>query len=155
MKGCAPLCPSESSAQQPDSRVSSWTGESSSRGICLWPGAPSRKNVPPALVGGPTLLLAVSSALWSFALAGGQPSPKARPTRLLPVGRSSRVLRLLTLAGWPEPSSSSRGLLAPFGTNQVQRSTWRQGSTPTLVPPSGFGYPLGGFLPLDPSEPSM
>jgi hypothetical protein len=29
----------------------------------------------------------------------------------------------------------------------------RQDSTPDFVPPSGFGYPLDGFLPQEPGEP--
>jgi hypothetical protein len=80
-------------------------------------------------------------------------SPKGRKSELLPVLPSSRVLRMLTLAGCRSSQLLSWTLL-PYGTNQIQRSTFRQGSTPAFVPPSGFGCPLDDFLPLNPSEPS-
>jgi len=33
---------------------------------------------------------------------------------------------------------------------QIRRSTLREASTPRYAPPSGFGYPLDGFLPPNP-----
>jgi hypothetical protein len=103
------------------------------------------------LVSDPTLLLAISSAVWFSASGSESDIPEGFRSELLPFGLPPEYVHRLILAD----SRSSRHLSwtsVPYGTNQIQRSTYRQVSKPTYVPPSGFGYPLDGFLPLNPSE---
>jgi hypothetical protein len=58
----------------------------------------------------------------------------------------------LTLVSSPQRSDSSRGLSFPSAHIRFEDSLSRQDSTPAYVPPSGFGYPLDGLLPSNPSE---
>jgi hypothetical protein len=58
----------------------------------------------------------------------------------------------LTLAGLPQQSGSSLGLSGPSAQVRIKGPRFRQASTPTFGPPSGFGYPLDGFSPSTPSE---
>jgi hypothetical protein len=53
------------------------------------------------------------------------------------------------LAGRPQPASSSRGLLLPTAHTRPE-DPLAAGSPARYVPPSGFGYPLGGLRPSDP-----
>jgi hypothetical protein len=61
-------------------------------------------------------------------------------------------LAQLILASSPQRSGSSPGLPFPSAQVRIEGPLVRQASTPTFVPPSGFGYPLDGFLPSTPSE---
>jgi hypothetical protein len=61
-------------------------------------------------------------------------------------------LAQLTLVGSPQLADSSHGLLLPSAQFRTEGPLPRQASTLAYVPPSGFGYPLGGFLPSIPSE---
>jgi hypothetical protein len=73
----------------------------------------------------------------------------------VPTSTSFAFLQSLTqliLAGSPQRSSSSPGLPFPSAQVRIEGPLVRQVSTPTFVPPSGFGYPLDGFLPSTPSE---
>jgi hypothetical protein len=103
------------------------------------------------LVDDPTLLLAVSSALW-FSVSSSHSD--SRRTLSAPSTSSAFLQSIpqLTLAGSPQRSSSSHGLSFPTAHLSLKGPHCRQVSTPALVPPSGFGYPLDGFLPLRPSE---
>ena len=105
-----------------------------------------RRSVPQSWVSGPTLLLAVSSALWSSA-AGAVCRGK-------PTSTSFAFLQSIPqahLVGSIRPTDSSPGLAVPFSTFQVRRSTGLAVCLTALVPPSGFGYPLDGLLPSHPS----
>jgi hypothetical protein len=111
------------------------------------------ESVPTVLVADPTVLLAISSALWSSAFGGGLAFPKVGSPEFLPVGLSSRVLRLVILASRRSRPAPLVDFVLPTAQVRSKGPPFRQGSTPAFVPPSGFGYPLDGLLPLKPSEP--
>jgi len=95
--------------------------------------------------------LAVSSALW-FSLSGfagclfsfrALPLCEFRfPPEYHPTdpSRPTEAFRLLSWAS------------VPYGTDQDRRSTASRALPARFVPPSGFGYPLDGFLPAIPSR---
>lgn len=58
----------------------------------------------------------------------------------------------LILAGLPQQANSSLGLSFPSAQFRTRDLLHRQVSKPAYVPPTGFAYPLDGFLPLIPSE---
>jgi hypothetical protein len=113
----------------------------------------NREGVSAILVADPTVLLAISSALWFSAFGGGLAAPKVGSPEFLPVGLSSRVLGLMILAGRRSQPAPLVDFLLPTAQIRFKGPPFRQGSTPAFVPPSGFGYPLDGLLPLNPSEP--
>jgi hypothetical protein len=108
-----------------------------------------RRSVPPSWVRGPTMPLAVSSALWSSAAGrachGRSTSSGFAFLQSIPQAH---------LAGPLRAADSSPGLSIPFSTHQARRSTGLVACLTTFVPPSGFGYPLDGLLPSSPSGPS-
>jgi hypothetical protein len=78
------------------------------------------------------------------------------PKRLLLAFSCLAFLQSLTrfnLAGISKYSGSSHGLSIPSAQSKSEGPLVWQGSTPTFVPPSGFGYPPDGFLPSGPGEP--
>jgi hypothetical protein len=110
---------------------------------------PSRRSVPLLLVRDPTLLLAVSSASWFSRCSGdlGSSAPNSTSTlsaflQSLATVDPSRLTGVDRLLSWTS---------LPYSTSQVQRSTGQAAFHTAFVPPSGFGYPLDGLLPLNPS----
>jgi hypothetical protein len=108
-----------------------------------------RCKVPLVLVSDPTLLLAVSSASWSSRCSSEARSNTPHSTSTIspflqsvPTVGPSRVTAVVRLLSWTS---------CPYSTCQVQRSTHSAGFHAAFVPPSGFGYPLDGLLPLNPS----
>jgi hypothetical protein len=57
-----------------------------------------------------------------------------------------------TLASRPKPASSSHGLLLPTAHGRNEGPLAAGCSPARYVPPSGFGYPLDGFLPSIPGR---
>jgi hypothetical protein len=53
------------------------------------------------------------------------------------------------LAGQPQPASTSHGLPLPSAHQELQVH-FPRALPARSVPPSGFGYPLDGFLPASP-----
>ena len=109
-------------------------------------------DVPPTLVGDPTLLLAVSSAMWSSGGRGERETEAPCPDshKLRPPSESCSSVT------WP--ASTGRHLswaCRPFSTPQIRGSTGLAVCLAALVPPSGFGYPLDGLLPANPSKRSQ
>jgi hypothetical protein len=51
----------------------------------------------------------------------------------------------------PQQPAPLMDFMLPSAQVRFEGPPCRQGSTPVYVPPSGFGYPLGGFLPSNPS----
>jgi len=87
-----------------------------------------------------------------------------RRIRSLPAEAGSSALNLrwgkrLRLTTIPSPPAAASKRLswafAPFSTYKAQRSVVSHGACQVTraVPPSGFGYPLGGLLPLCPGRP--
>jgi len=99
--------------------------------LCCWPfpqlcGLPAR-----LLMSSPEGRLTQTSAFWAFLqsiLSAGPSRPPQRPAPLL-------------------------DFLIPSTRFRFEDQLHRRDSTPAFVPPSGFGYPLGGLLPSNPSEP--
>ena len=79
--------------------------------------------------------------------------PRGDAPELLFLWRSSRVSGLLTLAGCRSSTAPLMDFAFPTAQVRFRGPLFRQGSKPAYVPPSGFGYPLDGLLPLNPSEP--
>jgi hypothetical protein len=89
--------------------------------------------------------------LW-FSAASGGPGIVKHQIRTFASFAFLQSVSQSILAGSPQRSGSSRGLLSPSAQFRVQGLPMRQISRPAYVPPSGFGYPPGGFLPWAPSE---
>jgi hypothetical protein len=103
---------------------------SSSHGIDFSVKALPVKGIAP-LVRNPTLLLAVSSALWFSAFTDASRFPEGSGYQLFGSSVFLQSLTQLILAQTPQRSSSSHGLLIPYSTSQVQRSFFlQQASTP-------------------------
>jgi hypothetical protein len=99
----------------------------------------------------PTLPLAVPSAVWFF--VGGLRRSQLSDRRAL--SSSFAFLQSLAqrhLARRPQPTSSSHGLCFPsaLGGSEVH---WPRALPARYVPPTGFGYPLGGLRPPSPCRP--
>jgi len=100
-------------------------------------------------LGDPTLPLAFSSAVWFFfptGFAGYRLSDRTSPLLefRLPLEHYPTIPSQLAAAGrllsWA---------LVPFSTSRIE-GPLAAGVPARYVPPSGFGYPHGGFLPSNP-----
>jgi hypothetical protein len=75
--------------------------------------------------------------------------PDESSSRVLP---PSRALPHENLAGLPQLADSSHGLLLP-SAHEDSKVHQPRALPARFVPPSGFDYPLDGFLPSDPCRP--
>jgi len=102
----------------------------------------------PYWLGGPTSPLAVSSALW-FSLNGlgqSQLSDQSNPLCEFHLPLESCPAKPSRPAAANQPLSWT---FLPYSTSGTE-DPLHAGIPARYVPPSGFGYPLDGFLPSDP-----
>jgi hypothetical protein len=114
----------------------------------------THRTVPPLLVGDPTVPLAISSTMW-FSTPGAKPAYAEALRFAFPSCISLQSIARVNLAHAPQRVGSSPGLSYPSALSNTASPLVWQASIPTFVPPSGFGYPLGGFLLAASGEPSF